>query len=64
MATAINREMLLTQVRSMISQLTERLGDENPWAAHDLEKLSEAELAAVKRMVHELLYAPPPRGNR
>jgi len=53
--------LLLAQCRSMVLLLTDRLGDENPWAALDFSTYDEADLALSKRLMHELLYSPPQR---
>lgn len=54
-------ELLLTRVKSMVIVLNERLGDDNPWNLINYEEYSLSDLAAVKRLMHELLYPPPPR---
>lgn len=53
--------LLIAQCRSMSLLLNERLGDENPWADVDFNALTPPELAQSKKLMHELLYAPPPR---
>jgi len=53
--------LLLAQCLSMALLLTERLGESNPWASVDFAAADEAELALSKRLMHELLYSPPPR---
>lgn len=51
--------LLLAQCQSMSILLNERLGDENPWSRVIWKDLDETELAQSKRLMHELLYAPP-----
>ncbi len=55
--------MLLAQVKSMIIELNERLGDANPYADLSVDTYGLDELIVLKRNLHELLYAPPPRGR-
>jgi hypothetical protein len=57
------RVILLASVRSMISELTDRIGDTNPYLSVDLESYDISDLSLIKRTLHELLYAPPPRGR-
>lgn len=53
--------LLITQVKSMVAEVSERLGDDNPWTQINFDEYDVSSLAAIKRMLHELLYAPPPR---
>lgn len=57
----LQRNLLLAQVRSMAILLRERLGDENPWRDFELDKYSLSDILLVKKLMHELLYSPPPR---
>jgi hypothetical protein len=59
--TIDKKALLLAQCLSMALLLTERLGESNPWASVDFAAADEAELALSKRLMHELLYSPPPR---
>jgi hypothetical protein len=63
MDAKIQQQLLLAQVQSMLVELDERLGDENPWRLIDFTTYTISDLAAVKKLMHELLYAPPPRGR-
>jgi hypothetical protein len=51
--------LLRAAVKSLIIEANERLGDENPYAALEIDALGERELGVAKRYLHELLYAPP-----
>jgi len=62
-STENQQKMLIAEVRSMIILLDERLGDANPWRDIELDGLNSSELANARRLIHELLYAPPPRSR-
>jgi hypothetical protein len=53
--------LLLAQVRSMAVLLDSRLGDDNPWRQIAFDEYNNSDLASVKKLMHELLYAPPPK---
>jgi len=55
------KQMLLLAVRSMVIELDDRLGDDNPWKFIDFDAWNVRDLSAVKRTLHELLYVPPKR---
>ena len=57
------REISIITVRAMIAELDERLGDENPYRSVDVDSYSDPELFALRRALHEVAYAPPPRGR-
>jgi len=59
--TDLQQVLLLAQVRSMTILLNEKLGDANPWRSIQFDAYSSMDLAYVKKLMHELLYAPPPR---
>lgn len=54
-----SKEILVAQVRSMILELDARLGDSNPWRTLSLDEYEVTDLASIKKLLHELLYAPP-----
>lgn len=56
----LQRDLLLTQVRSLVSVYEERFGL-NPYVTIDLDKLNVIQLSTIRRNLHEVLYAPPPR---
>lgn len=53
--------ILRNTVKSMIVELSERIGDENPWLTTDVDVLKLQDLTAMRRALHELLYVPPTR---
>lgn len=53
------RQILLAAVQSMVIELDDRLGGANPWKLVDFSTWSAQDLAGVKRLLHEPLYAPP-----
>jgi len=57
------KAMLRVTISSMIVELDERLGDENPFRSFDISAFTIPELAAFKRTLKELLYAPPVRSR-
>jgi hypothetical protein len=57
----VQQSLLIAQVRSMAILLDSRLGDDNPWRSVKLDELSLSDLASAKKLMHELLYSPPPR---
>lgn len=59
----LQKELLVAQCHSMALLLNGRLGDENPWALIEYNEYDIADLAAIKKLMHELLYAPPGRGT-
>lgn len=63
MDTKLQQTLLIAVVRTMISEVSERLGDENPYSQLVIDDLSIPDLVAVKRNLHEVLYAPPPRSR-
>jgi hypothetical protein len=55
------KALLLAAVRVMIAEVTERIGDSNPYLSMDLDSYSISDLNVIKRTLHEILYAPPTR---
>jgi len=55
--------LLLAQCQSMVILLDSRLGQLNPWRNVNLESYSASDLADVRKLMHELLYAPPSRSD-
>lgn len=62
MTPDLQKELLLAKVKSMIEELEERTGS-NPYISFDLQSFTVEDLAQVRRDLHEILYAPPPRGS-
>jgi hypothetical protein len=58
----LQKDLLLTQVRSLIIAYEERFGV-NPYVTLKLEELDVRQLATLRRNLHEVLYAPPPRSR-
>lgn len=61
MEASLQRQLLVAEVKSMVTLLTDRLGTDNPWLLVDFDALPLDALASARRLMHELLYAPPPR---
>lgn len=59
----IKHSMLKAEVLSFIILLNERLGDNNPWSDVAVDDLSIDDLVSARRLLHDLLYAPPPRSR-
>lgn len=62
MTPDLQKELLLAKVKSMIEELEERTGS-NPYASFDIQSFSVEDLMSVRKDLHEILYAPPPRGS-
>lgn len=56
----VQKEILLTQVRSLIQAYEERFGSD-PYVNLELESLTVLQLSTIRRNLHEVLYVPPPR---
>jgi len=61
MDTSVRKSFLIAECQSMQTMLTERLGTNHPWMNIDIVALTDVELESARRLMHELLYAPPPR---
>lgn len=61
MTPELQKKSFVAQCQSMSVLLADRLKDENPWANFPFDELDVTDLAKVKNLMHELLYAPPPR---
>ena len=55
--------LLLNQLKSMVIELDDRLGDNNPWKDVSFDDYDVSELRSLKSSLHELLYAPPSRSR-
>lgn len=56
----LQRNLLLTQVRSLIFAYQERFGV-NPYDSVELDILTAIQLTSVRRDLYEVLRASPPR---
>ena len=61
MEASTQRLLLTAEVKSMVTLLNDRLGSDNPWLLVNFDDLPDDALASARRLMHELLYAPPPR---
>lgn len=59
----IQKNILAKQVKTMITEVSERVGDENPYLDMNIDDLDLAALGQLKRSLHEVLYVPPPRSR-
>jgi len=58
----LQKELLVTQIRSLIEVYVERFGS-NPYVSLDFNLMSVTQLATIRRNLHEAVYAPPPRSR-
>lgn len=56
------KKLLVSQCRSMIAEVVDRTG-RNDWESFDLDSLNVDDLSEIRKNLHEILYAPPPRGR-
>jgi hypothetical protein len=57
----VQQAVMLAAVKSMVIEVGERLGDDNPWSQIGFDAWDAHDLAGVKKLLHELLYAPSSR---
>lgn len=62
MTPEMQKAALIAKVRSMIAEVEDRTGS-NPYSSFDLDSLSIEDLERIRKDLHEVLYAPPPRGR-
>jgi hypothetical protein len=61
MDSSLRRIFLIAECQSMSLLLADRLGINHPWSTVNFNDVSDEELELARKLIHELLYAPPNR---